>query len=105
MSRRDRIAEELDQLAPAIPDTDRTLILDHAEDSAGLRKAGPARVAWLALVAFVRHSYTDYDALLSDGYDVASARHYCIGQINEVLEEWECERRLEEQEESADDTA
>jgi hypothetical protein len=94
MSRRDRIAEELDRLAPAIPDADRTLILDQAEDSAGLRKGSPAKVAWLSLVAFVRHAYTDYDALLSDGYDVPSARHYCLEQINEVLEEWECIRQV-----------
>ncbi|MDR3435396.1 DUF2293 domain-containing protein [Telmatospirillum sp.] len=94
MSRRERISEELDTLAPGIPDTDKTLILDHAEDSAGLRKGSPAKVAWLSMVAFIRHTYTDYDALLADGYDVESARHFCVEQINEVLEEWECEKQV-----------
>ncbi len=96
MSRREIIGEHLDRLAPAIPDTDRELILDHALDSKGLHKAAPAKAAWLSMVAFVRHTYSDYDSLLSEGYDVESARHFCLAQINDVLEEWECLRTLQE---------
>jgi hypothetical protein len=40
---------------------------------------------------------------LSDGYDVPSARHYCLEQINEVLEEWECIRQVHAAAEDSDD--
>lgn len=92
MSRRALIDAALSALAPLVPNGDRQLILDHAEDSVGLRKAAPAKAAWLSLTAFVRHGYTDYDALLNDGYDVASARHFCLEQINDVLRAWGCRR-------------
>lgn len=92
MSRRVLIGAELSALAPLAPRGDRQLILDHAEDSPGLRKAVPAKAAWLSLIAFVRHNYTDYDSLLSEGYDVASARHFCLEQINDILRAWGCRR-------------
>lgn len=92
MSRRALIAESLSALIPLAPQGDRHLILDHAEDSPGLGKAAPAKAAWLSLIAFVRHNYTDYDTLLADGYDVLSARHFCLAQINDVLQAWGCRR-------------
>jgi len=92
VSRRALTADSLSTLVPLAPHGDRQLILDHSEDSPGLRKAAPAKAAWLSLIAFVRHNYTDYDALLAEGYDVLSARHFCLAQINAVLQEWGCRR-------------
>lgn len=95
MKRRTLVAAELIALAPLTPEGDRALILDHAEDSPGLRKAAPGKAAWLSLVAYVRHNYSDYDALLLDGYDVASARHFCIDEMNQILQAWGCRRRID----------
>ncbi|MGE5515974.1 MAG: DUF2293 domain-containing protein [Bacteroidota bacterium] len=93
-SRRGRIAEALGVIAPAVPDYDRAAILDHAEDSPGLRKASPQAAAWASLVAYVRHTYTDYDDMLADGTDVDAARFFVLDDINHVLEDWDCRRRV-----------
>jgi hypothetical protein len=42
----------------------------------------------------VRHVFTDYDALLTEGYDHESARFFVAQQIHEVLEQWGVKRRL-----------
>lgn len=94
-SRRDRIAEALAIIAPQVPAFDRAAILDHAEDSPGLKPASPQAAAWASLVAYVRHVHTDYDDLLADGYDVESARHFVLDEINAVLAEWGCRRRVD----------
>jgi hypothetical protein len=93
--RRDAIAQALGIIAPLIPAFDRDAVLDHAEDSAGLRPASPQAAAWASLVAYVRHTYTEYDDLLDDGYDVDAARHFVLGAINAVLAEWGCRRRVD----------
>jgi hypothetical protein len=90
--RRDLIGTALATLAPMVPNSEREMILDHAEDSPGLRKATPAKAAWLSLVAFIRHNYSDYDSLLAEGYDSLSARHFSLEQINAVLQAWGCRR-------------
>ena len=62
--------------------------------AAGLRQRRPLEAAWLALVAYVRHALTDYDALLDDGYDQDSARFFVLDDINAVLERWGVRRRV-----------
>lgn len=86
--------EALGLIAPAVPAFDRAAILDHAEDSPGLRKASPQSAAWAALVAYVRHTYTDYDDLLADGTDVDAARFFVLAEMNDVLARWGCRRRV-----------
>ena len=63
-------------------------------DSAGLRTAAPETAAWLSLVAYVRHVFTDYDSLLADGYDQDSARFFVAAAIDDVLEGWGVRRRI-----------
>jgi len=92
--RRDSIETFLRVLAPAAPERDIAEILDHAIFSKGLKTARPETSAWLSLVAYVRHSYTDYDDLLTEDYDIDSARHFCLDQINEVLAAWGCRRQV-----------
>lgn len=99
VNRRDAIDDCLRRLVPAAPDYDRDEIRDHALHSPGLKTAAPDKAAWLSLVAHVRHVYTDYDELLADGYDVDSARHFCLDQINEVLTDWGCKRQVTGEEE------
>ncbi|MCR6632880.1 MAG: DUF2293 domain-containing protein [Magnetospirillum sp.] len=42
----------------------------------------------------MRHTYTEYGDLLAEGYDRDSARHFVLDDINRVLAEWGCRRRV-----------
>jgi hypothetical protein len=94
MAKRREIEAALGRLAPSIPPHEFAATVDHAMDSVGLRPASPESAAWLSLVAYVRHVFTDYDALLTEGYDHESARFFVARQIHEVLEQWGVKRRL-----------
>jgi hypothetical protein len=59
----------------------------------------PAETAvWLAAVAHVRHMHTDYDALLDEGYDRDSARHFVLAPLNAKLTEWRASRYVSAEE-------
>jgi len=92
--KRSDVEEALRLLAPRIPDYEAGAIADHAMDSRGLNCASAQTAAWLSMVAFVRHALTEYDALLEEGYDQESARHFVAPEIQAVLEEWGVLRRL-----------
>ncbi len=94
MSTRDEIEQAVFLLAPRIPEFEAGAIADHAMDSRGLSAASPEAAAWLSLVAFVRHALTEYDALLEEGYDHESARHFVAADIQAVLSDWGVERLL-----------
>ena len=94
MSRRTDIESALRRLAPQIPDHEFGAVVDHALDSRGLRNAAPEESAWLSLVAYVRHVFTDYDALRDQDYDEDSARFFVAEQIETVLKGWGVRRRL-----------
>jgi hypothetical protein len=86
----------LRHLAPKIPPHEFGAVVDHALDSAGLRGAAPDKAAWLSLVAYARHVFTEYDELLDQGYDRDSARHFVFGEMEEVLRGWGVRRPLGE---------
>lgn len=94
MTRRADVEAALRHLAPKVPDFEAGAILDHAQDSPGLKTATPENAAWLAMTAFIRHQMTDYDSLLADGYDADSARFFVTGAMEEILESWGARRRL-----------
>ena len=94
MARRADIETALRRLAPDIPPHEFGAVIDHALDSAGLRTATPEAAAWLSLVAYVRHTFTDYDERLDQGYDRDSARFFVAGEINEILKGWRAKRTL-----------
>jgi hypothetical protein len=94
LSRRTEIETALRRLAPQIPDHEFGAVIDHALDSRGLRNAAPEEAAWLSLVAYVRHVFTDYDALRDQDYDEDSARFFVAEQIETVLKGWGVRRRL-----------
>ena len=98
-ARRAAVETALRNLAPRIPRHEFGAVVEHALDSAGLRKASPEAAAWLSLVAYVRHVFTDYDALLAEGYDADSARFFVVDEIDEVLAGWGVRRRVAEGEE------
>jgi hypothetical protein len=94
MTRRGIIETALRRLAPRIPSYEFSVIADQAMDSAGLRRATPEEAAWLSMVAYIRHVLTDYDALLDQGYDAASARHFVAADMENVLAAWGARRPL-----------
>jgi hypothetical protein len=94
MPTRTEIEEALRRLAPRIPRHEFGAVVDHALDSRGLRTATPETAAWLSLVAYVRHSLTEYDDLLAQGYDQDSARHFVAEEIARVLAAWGVRRTL-----------
>jgi hypothetical protein len=97
MSRRAAMEAALRRLAPRMPKHEFGAVIDHALGSPGLRTAAIETAAWLSLVAYVRHVLTDYDGLLSEGYDADSARHFVLDDINAILEEWGARRRVGDQ--------
>ena len=94
MSARAEIARALRVLAPKMPAHEFEAVLDHARKSPGLATASPETAAWLSLVAYARHVFTDYDALLQEDYDRDSARFFVAGELAAVLQEWGVRRPL-----------
>ena len=94
MSTRAEIAHALRVLAPRIRAHEFQAVLDHARDSPGLRVAAPETAAWLSLVAYARHVFTDYDKLLQENYDQESARFFVADELAAVLRGWGVRRPL-----------
>jgi hypothetical protein len=94
VAKRSEIEVALRRLAPRIPPHEFGAVVDHAVHSPGLNVALPETAAWLSLVAYVRHTLTDYDELLREGYDQESARHFVADEITTILDSWGVRRRL-----------
>jgi hypothetical protein len=92
--KRSEIESALRRLAPRIPAFEFAAVTDHAMDSRGLRHAAPEEAAWLSLVSYVRHVFTDYDALLEQDYDEASARFFVAADMEAKLAQWGVRRAL-----------
>ena len=93
---RPTIEAALRRIAPKIPAHEFGAVIDHALDSKGLRTAAPEAAAWLSLFAYTRHVFTDYDELLTQGYDRDSARHFVMDDMAAKLTEWGVRRTLGE---------
>jgi hypothetical protein len=100
VSRRRALEAALRHLAPKVPPHEFGAVIDHACDSAALKAATPESAAWLSLVAYVRHTFTDYDELLAQGYDRESARHFVADEMMDVLRAWGVRRPLGKDDES-----
>ena len=96
MPTRSAISSALRHIAPQLPAHEFAAVVDHAMDSPGLSVASPENAAWLSLVAYARHTMTDYDALLSEGYARASARFFVADELAGLLAEWGVKRKLGE---------
>ncbi len=99
-TRRQRdLARALRALAPHISFAEAQEVLARA--SAGsLKHLTATAAAWLALTSHVRHQHTEYDALLSEGYDRDAARHFVRDAMEEQLALWGCARTLSDEEDS-----
>jgi hypothetical protein len=94
VAKRADIEVALRRLAPRIPPHEFMAVVDHAVDSPGLNAATPETAAWLSLVAYIRHTFTDYDELLREGYDQDSARFFVADDMADVLTDWGVRRPL-----------
>lgn len=92
--RRRAIGKALTLLLPLAPYADTEAI--RADAMAKHMKTLPPSIAvWLATVAHIRHAHTDYEKLLSEGYDRDSARFFILDEINSVLTRWRATRLLD----------
>lgn len=91
--RQQEMRRQLRGMAPLIPFADAEAVLA-AASGGSLRHLTPAASVWLALTARVRHVYTDYDALLQNGYDRDAARHFVVEAMEAQLMEWGCARPM-----------
>jgi hypothetical protein len=94
MPSRSSISSALRHLAPRLPLHEFAAVVDHAMDSPGLRVASPGNAAWLSLVAYARHTMTEYDDLLAQGYDRDSARFFVGDELADLLAGWGVRRKL-----------
>jgi hypothetical protein len=94
MPARSAVTSALRHLAPKLPAHEFEAVVDHAMDSPGLRVAAPETAAWLSLVSYARHTLTEYDELLAQGYDKDSARFFVAAELAELLAGWGVRRKL-----------
>lgn len=93
-SRQKAIAKALSALTPMAPYVDMEKIRTDSL-AANFRTLPPSIAVWLATVAHIRHEHTEYDTLLSEGYDRDAARHFVVDDINDVLTRWRATRLLD----------
>lgn len=102
--RQQAIRKALRALVPGIPLADAETVLALA-GRVQMKALPPSTALWLALGSHVRHSHTDYDRLLAEGYDRDAARFFVADAIDDVLSGWGCQRSIldeEDAEESAE---
>jgi hypothetical protein len=90
-----KFAEKIAELYPNCPEGIANLIAEHAclKHSGRVGRSASAKdfnknAILLAVQAHIRHSDTDYDRLLSEGYERYDARQIVREQINDVLGRW-----------------
>ncbi|UVK36211.1 DUF2293 domain-containing protein [Mesorhizobium sp. AR10] len=92
--RRRAIAKALTALLPLAPYADMEKIRTEA-GAVHMKTLPPTIAVWLATIAHIRHAHTDYERLLTEGYDRDSARFFVIEQTNVVLTRWRATRLLD----------
>jgi hypothetical protein len=90
-----QFAERVQALFPHCPPGREQTIAEHACEKYSGRvgrsasaKALDEQAITLAVTAHIRHTETEYDSLLAQGYDRFDARQVVRGQIEEILETW-----------------
>jgi hypothetical protein len=85
--RRKDIAQALTLLAPRMPFYDAEQIRE-AACAPHMRTLTPQNAVRLAALAYIRHTYTDYDKLRDEGLDKDSALYWINDQVIEILNQW-----------------
>lgn len=91
--RRKEIELALRILAPRIPFYDAEQVRE-AAIAPHMRSLTAHNAARLTLLAYIRHTYTDYDKLRDEGLDKDSALYWINAQITEKLNEWHANNLL-----------
>ena len=91
------IREAFSRLFPLAPFVDAEPIRERAARKA-MRALTPDIAVWLSGIAHIRHEYTDYDALLGEGYGQDAARFFVVDDINAVLTDWRASRFISSEE-------
>jgi hypothetical protein len=89
------LRKALRELLPRVPLADAEPIFQRALSAPALRSLPPTIAVWLAATSHVRHRYTDYEALLADGYDRDAARYFVVDMTNETLTAWGATRLVD----------
>jgi len=90
-----RFAERIREIYPHCPPDVEKIIAEHACEKYSGRvgrsasaKAFDEAAITLAVTAYIRHTNTNYDTLLAQGYDRFAARDMVRGEIVEILNAW-----------------
>ena len=86
--RRKDIAQALTLLAPRVPFYDAEQVRE-AATAPHMRALTAQNAVRLAALAYIRHSYTDYDKLRDEGLDKDSALYWINDQVTEILNQWQ----------------
>jgi len=98
-ARQRALNKALTRFIPLAPFADAEAIRERA-GAKHLRSLAPETAMWLAIIAYIRHVYTDYDALRDDGYERDAARFFTCEAINAKLQQWRAGRFLDNSAES-----
>ncbi len=85
--RRKDIAQALTLLASRMPFYDAEQIRE-AASAPHMRALTAQNAVRLAALAYIRHTYTDYDKLRDEGLDKDSALYWINDQVIEILNQW-----------------
>ncbi|WP_299811924.1 DUF2293 domain-containing protein [uncultured Roseibium sp.] len=99
--RQKEMRKVLRALLPRVPMSDAEAILTIAL-AGHLRHLPPSIALWQATTSHVRHEHTDYDALLDDGYERDAARYFVVGEMNDLLRDWGCNREVQSEDSAAE---
>ena len=88
------VSQALERLAPLMPLED-ALAIKALVARPHMRGLPAQRAVWLAAITHIRHTHSDYDTLLDEGYDRDAARFFVLDDINAVLRSWQATRMLE----------
>lgn len=92
VKRRKDIAQALTLLAPRMPFYDAEKIRE-AACAPHMRALTAQNAVRLTALAYIRHTYTDYDKLRDEGLDKDSALYWINDQVIEILNQW-CATKL-----------
>lgn len=82
------IAQALSLLAPLTPFLDAEYIRAAAA-APHMRMVSAHNAVRLSMLAYIRHTYTDYDQLRNEGLDRDSALYWIKQQVIDKLDEWQ----------------
>jgi hypothetical protein len=92
---RAKFAQHIREFYPGCPDLDAIAIAEHAclkhsgrvGRSADAKRFDPDAIT-LAVRAHIRHVHTEYDQLLTDGWDRHDARSHILSKVDAVIDRW-----------------